>query len=239
MENITKISDLPQDGQGMQLSNQYASNIPPPAAINVSKASKMDPDTPTNYTPINTHPNPYGISGQNPIMDNQGQSVNMGNNMPQQSSENIQMQVNNGMESLQNLQQQRLPSRDIPQDTTQYSNDNRVQPNYIPQPESNRDYVREQEDMTERNLREYEKKQQNVSYWDMIFTDIQTPIFIAVLFFLFQLPIVNTIIFKRFAFLSLYNEDGNFNTGGLLFKSTLFGLIYLLTYKFTTFISEF
>ena len=204
MENITKISDLPTDGIGMQGSNQYASNIPPPAAINVSKASKMDPDTPTNYTPINTHPNPYGISGQNPIMDNPSQSMNMGNNMPQQSSENIQMQINNGMESLQNLQQQRLPSRDIPQDTTQYSNDNHVQPNYIPQPESKRDYVREQEDMTERNLREYEKKQQNLSYWDIIFTDVQTPIFIAVLFFVFQLPIVNTIIFKRFSFLSLY-----------------------------------
>ena len=182
MENITKISDLPTDGIGMQGSNQYASNIPPPAAINVSKASKMDPDTPTNYTPINTHPNPYGISGQNPIMDNPSQSMNMGNNMPQQSSENIQMQINNSMESLQNLQQQRLPSRDIPQDTTQYSNDNHVQPNYIPQPESKRDYVREQEDMTERNLREYEKKQQNLSYWDIIFTDVQTPIFIAVLF---------------------------------------------------------
>ena len=191
MENITKISDLPTDGIGMQGSNQYASNIPPPAAINVSKASKMDPDTPTNYTPINTHPNPYGISGQNPIMDNPAQSMNMGNNMPQQSSENIQMQINNGMESLQNLQQQRLPSRDIPQDTTQYSNDNHVQPNYIPQPESKRDYVREQEDMTERNLREYEKKQQNLSYWDIIFTDVQTPIFIAVLFFSYLFFVVN------------------------------------------------
>lgn len=236
MENITKISDLPTDGIGIQTQNQYASNIPPPATINVSKTSKMDPDASTNYTPLNTHPNPYGISDKNPIMDNIPQQSM--HNVPQQSNENIQMQINNGMESLQNLQQQRLPSRDIPQTTTQYSNDNQVQPNYIPQPETNRDYVREQEDMTERNLREYEKKQQNLSYWDLIFTDIQTPIFIAILFFIFQLPIVNTIIFKRFAFLSLYNEDGNFNTSGLIFKSTLFGLIYLLTYKFTTFISE-
>ena len=216
MENITKISELPQDGQGMQLSNQYASNIPPPATINVSKASKMDPDTPTNYTPINTHPNPYGISGQNPIMDNQGQSVNMGNNMPQQSSENIQMQVNNGMESLQNLQQQRLPSRDIPQDTTQYSNDNRVQPNYIPKHDVERDYVKDHYDTTEKNLKEYEQKQRQYNHWDSIFNDIQVPLFIAILFFFFQLPIVNTMIFKKFAFLSLHHDDGNFNIIGMM-----------------------
>jgi hypothetical protein len=253
MENTTRISDLPVDGGTRQSTTAYASNIPP-TTISVSKAktNKMDGEMPTNYAPINSHPNPYGVSAQNPIMDipsqtqfeNNGQMPQVNNGqMPQVNNgqmppENIQMIQATELESLQNLQHQRLPSRNIPQDTVQYSNDDQVQPNYIPKHNVERDYVKDQYDMTEQNLKEYEQKKLQLSYWDRVFTDFQTPIFIAVLFFFFQLPIINTIIFKRFSFLSLYNADGNFNMIGLIFKSTLFGSLYYMVSKFTTFISE-
>ena len=245
MENTTRISDLPIDGASRQSTTAYASNIPPTTiSVSSAKTNKMEGEMPTNYAPINSHPNPYGVSAQNPIMDmpSQTQFENNGQmsavNTGQPSTNNIQMVQANELESLQNLQHQRLPSRNIPQDTVQYSNDDQVQPNYIPRHDVERDYVKDQYDMTEQNLKEYEQKKIQLSYWDRVFTDFQTPIFIAIIFFFFQLPIVNTIIFKRFSFLSLYNEDGNFNMMGLIFKSTLFGSLYYIVSRFTTFISE-
>ena len=53
------------------------------------------------------------------------------------------------------------------------------------------------------------------------------------------MPIINLLIFKRFSFLSIYNDDGNFNFNGLLLKSILFGALYYAMVQFTSFISEF
>ena len=240
MENITRIADLPTDGNARQSTNAYASNIPPTTiSISNSKQSKMDGETPTNYTPINTHPNPYGVSGNNPIMEIPVQSQDIHHQQQQQHQQQQNYMQDPSMEALQHMEQQRLPSRDIPQSTIQYSNDERVQPNYIPRHDVVRDYVKDHYDTTEENLKEYEQKTRRHNHWDSIFNDIQIPFFIAILFFFFQLPIVNTLIFKKFAFLSLHHEDGNFNMLGLLFKSSLFGLLYYSVYKTTTFISEF
>ena len=237
MENTTRIADLPMDGSARQPTSAYASAIPPTSiSISNSKTSKIEGDVPTNYTPINIHPNPYGVSASNPIMENPTQSQQR---TPQFAhNENIQFTQEPNMEVFQNMSQQRLPSRDIPQNTVQYSNDEATQPNYIPKHMLDRDYVKDHYDMTEQNLKEYEQKKRQQNHWDSILNDIQVPFFIAVLFFFFQLPVINTFIFKRFAFLSLYHADGNFNMAGLLFKSVLFGTMYYFVYKFTTFISE-
>ena len=61
MENTTtRISDLPDpNSQHMQQQqSQY---------MNQSQPTKLT-EMPNNYTPINVHPNPYGVSDQNPIM---------------------------------------------------------------------------------------------------------------------------------------------------------------------------
>jgi hypothetical protein len=129
MENITRISDLPDNSNGM--TNSFNPNI-----------QQGGPST--NYIPINVHANPYGISAQNPMPPPQQQQ------MPQQY-----IQDSHKMQ-LQNLQQQRLPSRDIPIDAAGHIQDEQVTPNYIPPVKQMNDYVREQEDMTERNLKEYE-----------------------------------------------------------------------------------
>jgi len=232
MENITRIADLPMDTNARQNTNSYASNIPPTSiSISNQKQNKIDDGVETNYRPINVHPNPYGISEQNPIMDAPTHQQSMPN-------ENIQLVNQEQIEQLQNMQHQRLPSRDIPQNTIQYSNDEETRANYIPKADTKNDYVKDHYDMTEQNLKEYEQRKRQQNHWDSIFNDFQTPLFIAILFFFFQLPIINTTIFKKFAFLSLYNDDGNFNMTGLMLKSSLFGSLYYFVYKFTTFISE-
>jgi hypothetical protein len=192
-----------------------------------------------NYIPINIHPNPYGISDQNPIIDMpKDTTVEFPSNkklsvpIPDQLSEQDIAQLNS-------MQHQRLPSRDIRQDTSAYAQDEEIQPSYIPKQKDMDDYVRDHEKTTEKNLREYEDKKRRSNTIDSIITDIQTPIFISVLYFIFQMPIINLLIFKRFSFLSIYNEDGNFNFNGLLLKSILFGALYYAMVQFTTFISEF
>jgi hypothetical protein len=221
MENITRISDLPDPNNPSNsgLQNTFNPNM------------QQSPDT-NGYIPINLHPNPYGISAQNPIMTPPQQTVPV---QPKQSQQYISEEQR---AQIQAMQQQRLPSRDIPQDQSDYNHDEQITPNYIPKAGLQRDYVRDHEDMTEKNLREYEEKNRKEKRLDIILTELQVPIFIAVLFFFFQLPMVNTLIFKRFAFLSIFNADGNFNFGGLLFKSILFGSLYYFILKSTIFLSE-
>lgn len=223
MENsFTRISDLPNG-------NNASQNVP------TGNPNEMS----NNYIPINIHPNPYGISDKNPIVDMpQDTTVESPSNKrpPVPISNQLSEQ---DIAQLNSMQQQRLPSRDIQQDTTVYSQDEQIQPSYIPKHKDIDDYVRDHEKTTEKNLREHEEKKRRRNTIDNIITDIQTPIFIAVLYFIFQMPIINLLIFKRFSFLSIYNDDGNFNFNGLLLKSILFGALYYAMVHFTSFISEF
>lgn len=233
MEKTTRIADLPEN-----ITVQMPSYNP---NINQSNTMNAGFESPNNYIPINVHPNPYGISAQNPIMPiPQQPNVQHMNPMEQISVQKPKQQFSDQqMLDLQNMQQMRLPSRDIPTDTTNYLQDEQVQPNYIPRPNVSSDYIRDYEQTTDKHIREHEQKKYRESRIDEILTELQTPILICILFFCFQLPIINTIIFKKFSFLSLYNEDGNFNFYGLLFKSMLFGSLYYSIQKITNFISEF
>ena len=113
-----------------------------------------------------------------------------------------------------------------------------VQTNHIPLPKVQNDFVREHHDLTEKNLREYEERKYRENKLDSILNDIQMPIFIGLLFFLFQTPVVNTLLFKKFSFLTIYNDDGNFNFYGLLLKSMLFGGFYMFFSKSIDFLTS-
>lgn len=232
MENTTtRISDLPDpNSQHMQQQQQRPMN-----QQQLSKPSEL----PNNYTPINVHPNPYGVSDQNPIMSPPEQPIS-----PQQesfSNNSATQQVPQYLseeqrEMIMPSQQQRLPSRHIQHDTTQYAQDEQIQPNYIPKERVSSDYVREYEEFTDKHIQKHERENDRNQQIDDILSDLQVPIFVSILYFLFQLPIINAYIFKRFSFLSIYNDDGNFNFYGLVFKSWIFGSIYYTITKFTNFL---
>jgi len=230
MENITRIVDLPDNitmSKGMPQNN-------------------FEQGTPTNYIPMNIHPNPYGISAQNPIMpppEQQSQQIHQLDNMQMQQQMNPANRVDYLTEQqkaeLQNMQHVRLPSRDIPQDTTNYLHDEQIQPNYIPKVKLTKNFVEEYEEEMNDKLREHESKKYRESRIDSLITEFRVVFLVVVLYLLFQLPIINTLLFKRFAFLSIHNDDGNFNFYGLLFKSILFGGVFYCIQKTATFISEF
>ena len=150
-----------------------------------------------------------------------------------QNEQLLQMQ-----QDLSKLKQQRLPSRDFPMNTSDYTQDEEITANYIPKSIINGDFVREKEMFNEKKLKEHEENKKNMSTLDTIVNEFQTPIFIILLFFVFQMPVVNTMIFKKFAFLSITNEDGNFNTTGLICKSILFGTLFYIAFKFVKYIVD-
>lgn len=190
-----------------------------------------------HYQPINVHPNPYGISEQNPLAN--PEHTKQTNKMQHSQEPMMNQQLSQAqIMQLQQQQPQHLPSRDIPQDPTVYSNDEEVQPNYVPKPKKHVDFVSEEEIMTERNLREYEARLKKENKMDMLLTEIQIPLFIAILYFVFQLPVVNTFLLKYFSFLSIYDVDGNFNLIGLILKSILFGNVYYMFNQAINFLSD-
>jgi hypothetical protein len=114
-----------------------------------------------------------------------------------------------------------LPSRDIPQMTSAIALDNQVKPNYIPQQQGgyienkiNPDYI----------INEQRRQQNKMDTLDVMYDELQIPILLAILFFLFQLPVFRSYLL-RFA-PSLFNKDGNPNLSGYVINSMLFALLY-------------
>jgi hypothetical protein len=221
----TRIADLPENITVQMPAGSY--NQPPPI-FNQSNGNMESQEPNTTYTQMNVHPNPYGIPQQNNVM-----SLPQATQQPRNQNQFLP-QYN----MQQNEPQYRLPSRDIPVDPTQYLNDEQVQPNYIPMHKLTSDYIKDYEDENDIPIHEYKQKKHRESLVDTLLTELQTPIFIAILFFIFQMPIINTLMYKNLAFLPIYNIDGNANFYGLFLKSAMFGLLYYVFYKFTNYISE-
>lgn len=127
-------------------------------------------------------------------------------------------QIVNGLQQASLAGATQLPSRDIPLQTEQLTNDAQIQPNYIPQAPI-RDYIND-----ERDLNDYYKVEKTQNSLDSLYDELQAPLLLAVLYFLFQLPFFKKNIFKYLPFLC--HNDGNYNFNGLIFTCALFGFIY-------------
>jgi hypothetical protein len=123
-----------------------------------------------------------------------------------------------------------LPSRDIPMTTTAHNTDPQIQPNYVPQPENPVDYIKNYEESSDM-IDEYNKNMSRQNSLDDMYNEIQTPLLLAVLYFLFQLPFFRKFLFSYFPI--LFSNDGNFNINGFIFSSVLFGLLFYTLNKVT------
>jgi hypothetical protein len=171
---------------------------------------------------------------------------NVSNNISMSATENVvvsQKQQANGVldeatisqivSGLQNASRNgatQLPSRDISMSTIGISNDPHVQPNYVPPPQENTDYIRNYE-QTSDMINDYNKNTQDNNSLDDMYNEIQVPLLLAVMYFLFQLPFFRKMLFGYFPV--LFSTDGNMNINGFLFTSALFGLLYYLINKIT------
>lgn len=146
-------------------------------------------------------------------------------NMPDAKKQLEMNQVISGIQQASAVGSTMLPSRDIPQDTLSLVQDNQSSPTFIPQPPPEngpRDYIAEPDhqylhDMQHRNS-------VKINAMDEFYNEIQSPLLIAILYFLFQLPITRK-IFKRYLPI-LFNSDGNQNSVGYFIISAMFGLTF-------------
>jgi len=156
-----------------------------------------------------------------------GGNVSLVTNETKQQMQNGQLtldqstisQIVNGLQQASLAGATSLPSRDIPLNTEQLTQDTQVQPNYIPAPTS-RDYIAETDD----DINNYYRNEKVQNSLDSIYDELQGPLLLAVLYFIFQLPIFKKSVYKYLPFLC--NTDGNYNINGLLFTGSLFGFIY-------------
>jgi hypothetical protein len=141
-------------------------------------------------------------------------------------------QIVNGLQQASLAGATTLPSRDIPLHTEQLTSDVQIQPNYIPQPLS-KDYINEEND----NINNYYNSEKNYNSLDSLYDELQVPLLLSVLYFLFQLPFFKKNLFKYLPFFC--HSDGNYNLNGLIFTCALFGFIYYLLSKTVNKFSKF
>ena len=228
-ENTTRIVDLP-DSSNYQADNGYI-NQPTTRGYDQVNKPKIDfEQVSTNYVPMNIHPNPFGNNIQpDMIPPPEYQTSQLKNEFVQQSQQSQQTM-------LQNMPQMRLPSRDIPMDQAAYQQDEAVQPNYIPKPKLTGDYVRAYEEATEKAIHKQEKKKAQEGKIDQALTDVQLPVLVAFLFFIFQMTFINTMLYKYLKLLPIFHDDGNMNLYGIMLKSSLFGSTFFIIQKFINFL---
>ena len=146
-------------------------------------------------------------------------------------------QIVNGLQQATLSGSTQLPSRDIPMTTTSHSNDPQIQPNYVPPPpKQHNDYITDYE-QTNDMVNSYNSNLKRQNNLDDAYNEIQTPLLLAVLYFLFQLPFFRKFLFTYFPV--LFSNDGNLKINGFLFTSILFGLLFYVLNKLSNHFNAF
>lgn len=143
-------------------------------------------------------------------------------------------QIVNGLQQATLAGATQLPSRDIPMTTNSLTNDPQIISNYVPPPPQ--DYIKNYE-QTSDMISNYNKAKQINNSLDDMYNEIQTPLLLAVLYFLFQLPFFKKFLYKYIPF--LFSNDGNYNINGFLFTSILFGILFHFLMKATSYFGTF
>ena len=161
--------------------------------------------------------------------DQQTQIINnpakeLSNNLEMQKQPNYQndMDYNSMINDLQKASQSgvtSLPSRDIPMNTQQLVQDEQIQPNFVP--DTNIDYIGNNI-MIDNTVNQ---NNSNINRLDEFYNTLQVPILLAILYFIFQLPIFKKYLLKYLP--SLFGKDGNQNIYGYIFYSIMFGVSYV------------
>ena len=187
-------------------------DLPPPT----TQTSMQSANPNANYSTMNVYPNPYGIE------------PGIGLPPPSFSSEpRTKLNQSDMQHLIEQQQQQRLPSRDVPLDTEAYTHDEQIQPDYIPNKSSNKmkknvDFCLEADDDDEDEIRYYEKKSRDKKQLEF-FEKIQEPLILTMIYFFFQMEMVQVFMVRYFQSLGIFKIDGNLNFHGILLKSLLFG----------------
>lgn len=182
----------------MALATTSIEDLPSSEQANITLETLDKPVQTTNVQPI-------------PSLNNTSNSIQLSSTDINKIVEGIQLASSNNMTG--------LPTRDIPMNQSAITNDPVVQPNHIPKHEVG--FV-EEFDKTQAVLykQQMEQKKDSKRLNDM-YDNLQQPLLLCVIFFIFQLPFINKSLFKYVP--SLFLKERNPSFGGYLLKTILFG----------------
>jgi hypothetical protein len=134
---------------------------------------------------------------------------------PMSLDETTISQIVNGLQQASLTGATRLPNRDIPMTSDHLSTDNQSMPNYVPSTHNNK-YIDDDY--------EYDTSPKKYNNLNNLYSELQFPLLLGILYFIFQMPIFKNTLFQYFTF--LFSNDGNYNINGLTFLSIMFSLTY-------------
>jgi len=218
--SVTSISQLPMNNNNqndsLQQNMQQNQN-------NIILTKNESINEPTSQI-MNQNPNPNQNTNQN---TNSNMNFNQETNNVVQNNPNY----NELISQLQKASSQgvtQLPSRDIPMNPTQNANDVEIKPNFVPPPPSHEDYIQNMQ--TPDELVNQNNRQMNYqNNLEQFYSEIQLPLIVSLLYFIFQLPYFRQFIKKMLP--SLFKNDGNMNLYGFFFNSALFGILFFIINK--------
>ena len=120
-----------------------------------------------------------------------------------------------------------IPTRDIPINTNSVNMDKQSIPNYIPEHEY---YMNENEFETTHEIIDNKRRNDNKKdSLEALYEELQIPILLGVIYFLFQVPIFNNYLAKYLTF--TFDNDGGINLSGIITKSLMFAIFYYILSK--------
>ncbi len=116
-----------------------------------------------------------------------------------------------------------LPARDVPRETITHTTDAQITPNYIPPKQQ--EYIEQQP--------VYQQPTQ--SKMEKILEEFKLPILLSVLYFIFQMPAIQSFLIRVFPSIAQADE---LTTLGIVVKSLFFGLSYHVTMFFMDYLNQ-
>jgi len=158
----------------------------------------------------------------------------------QQIPGNVMNEVLQGVQRASANGMTMMPTRDIPMNPNSFTHDDQARPNYVPQPKavhfqdggggggSGSDYIRDHTSM-ESIVRANARQSNQLDTIEAIYYDLQMPILLGILYFIFQMPIFRAQLLHFLP--SLFGEDGNFKMIGLTATSAMFAGTFFVIMK--------
>ena len=220
-QSITNINDLPSS---QNISNNQNN-------ITINTIDNQIPNQVPNQMP-NQIPNqmPNQIPNQMPNqMSNEivNQNLNSSNEIPKTQNDYNEMILQ--LQMAKNNNATNLPSRDIPSNVnnTNITTDEQIKPNYIDN--NDEKYINNLEKTPESVINKNNNVETFNNNLEYIYNELQIPIVLSILYFIFQLPNTKMFFYKVFPF--FYMKDLNLNLYGSFAISLILLFCFILSFK--------
>ena len=134
--------------------------------------------------PTNTQPNITLETTDNTVQTAMQSNVPTNSQAPVQLSSTDINKIVEGIQTASANNMTSLPTRDIPMSQNNITNDPQVQPNFVPK--TNGGYIEKIQDEQSLMYKQQQQQQTDYNRLDSLYDELQTPILVSILFFLFQ-----------------------------------------------------